>query len=100
MMDKKVVRFLSRIDGVKEAMKNGLDAYAFIACKLFDMPYEDCLEWKDGKPYVEGQARRKLAKTIITLMYESRHYPKHINSGMEFLRDVITNYHYKANLKG
>jgi hypothetical protein len=91
---------LRKIDGVSVAEKEGQDLYAFIASKFFDVPYAECLEWKEGNPYIKGQSRRKFAKMVILLMFYARYYPKHINKGIELMNKVITGYSYDSDVKG
>lgn len=100
MLDRRLKRLLRKIDGVSVAEKEGQDLYAFIASKFFDVPYAECLEWKDGKPYVKGQSRRKFAKAVILLMFYARYSPKHINKGIEFMDTVLSCYSYDSNVKG
>lgn len=48
------------------------DVYAVMASKVFNKPYEYCLEYKDDEPYFEGQCRRKAVKFAILEEYTKR----------------------------
>jgi DNA polymerase I-like protein with 3'-5' exonuclease and polymerase domains len=48
-----------------KAYKNGLDLYASIASIAFNTTYEECLEFKDGEYYADGDTRRSSAKSIL-----------------------------------
>lgn len=53
-------------EGMMEAFRQGKDFYAQIASVSFNMPYEDCLEFRpDGTTNPEGKARRSQAKSIL-----------------------------------
>ena len=41
------------------------DLYANYLSQLFSVPYEDCLEFQDGKPNKLGKERRMLAKFLV-----------------------------------
>ena len=42
-----------------------LDIYSLTASIMYYKSYEDCCEWKDGKPYPEGKERRDRAKQFL-----------------------------------
>lgn len=46
------------------------DIYANFGSQLFGIPYEECLEYKDGKPYPLGKARRCVIKLFICCNFE------------------------------
>ena len=46
------------------------DIYANYGSQIFGIPYEECLEWKDGEPYPKGKRRRQLIKRAICMQYE------------------------------
>lgn len=48
-----------------QAYKDGKDLYVEIASLAFDLPYEECLEEKNGEFYKEGKERRGKAKAIV-----------------------------------
>ena len=43
----------------------GKDLYSYLASLVYDVPYEDCQEWKDGKLYPEGKERRTRVKQML-----------------------------------
>lgn len=43
----------------------GKDLYSNYASQLFNLPYEDCLEFKDGRPNPIGKQRRQVIKFYI-----------------------------------
>lgn len=45
------------------------DVYSYLASKLYDIPYEECLEYKDGKPYPKGKFRRQYVKFALVGIY-------------------------------
>lgn len=45
------------------------DIYANYGSQLFGIPYEECLEFKDGKPYSVGKSRRRIIKLAICLQF-------------------------------
>lgn len=45
------------------------DIYANYGSQLFGIPYEECLEFKDGKPYPIGKSRRRIIKLAICLQF-------------------------------
>ena len=46
------------------------DVYALMTSKLFNKPYEYCLELKGGEPYLEGKYRRSVVKYALLEEYE------------------------------
>lgn len=50
--------------------RDGKDIYAWIASSIYNVPYEDCREMKDGKLFPPGKKRRDGVKSIILgIMY-------------------------------
>lgn len=41
------------------------DLYSNYASQLMNLPYEDCLEFKDDKPTIKGKERRFLIKLEV-----------------------------------
>ena len=69
-MDKKVKEIL--INLYKEhnfTYDEGKDLYSNYAAQLFNIPYEECLEWKYNKPYPLGKERRMIVKLFIVSQY-------------------------------
>ena len=64
-MDEKVLEFYCQDEYIKQCHEEGKDIYAAFAAKIFRVPYEVCLEYKDGVPYTNGKIRRATAKTIL-----------------------------------
>ena len=54
-----------------ESFRKNLDVYSHLASQIYDVSYEDCLEFNpDGTTNKEGKTRRKHAKAILLgLMY-------------------------------
>ena len=61
---------------VKEIIKNmyeshdfnydeSKDLYSNYASQLMNLPYEDCLEFKDNKPNILGKERRFIIKLLV-----------------------------------
>ena len=46
------------------------DVYAQLARGLYGIPYEECLEVKDGKPHQAGKNRRMYIKFAISFLYQ------------------------------
>ena len=68
--------------GMINAYKEGKDLYASIASIAFNMPYEECLEFRpDGTTNKEGKERRSQAKSILLGLL----YGRGINSVAEQL---------------
>ena len=52
--------------GMKDAYASGADLYTWVASKVYDMPYEECQEFRaDGSQNPEGKERRSSCKSII-----------------------------------
>ena len=62
----KVMTALCKDSKMIQAYHEGKDLYASIASLAFNMPYEDCLEFKpDGTTNKDGKTRRSSAKSIL-----------------------------------
>lgn len=48
------------------------DVYATMASKIFNKPYEECLEYKNNKAYFEGKCRRAAIKFAIMEEYQKQ----------------------------
>ena len=60
-MDKKVKQILKDLyERHNFAYDESKDLYSNYASQLMNLPYEDCLEFKDNKPYPLGKERRLL----------------------------------------
>lgn len=46
------------------------DLYSFIASIIYDKDYEDCCEWKNGKPNPEGKELRDRVKRFLIPVVE------------------------------
>lgn len=46
-------------------MDEDKDVYSYLASKLYNIPYEECLEYKDDKPYPKGKFRRQYVKFAL-----------------------------------
>lgn len=65
-MDKKVKRILKDLyERHNFTYDESKDLYSNYASQLMNLPYEDCLEFKDNKPYPLGKERRLLVKLLI-----------------------------------
>ena len=42
-----------------------MDVYAYIGSKVFGVGIEDCMEWKNNKPNINGKNRRDKIKQIF-----------------------------------
>lgn len=71
-MDKKVIDFFCKDEYLKKCYEDGLDIYSSFASKIFNVPYEDCCEFKEGQAYLPGGARRSSAKAILCACYVSQ----------------------------
>lgn len=70
-MDKDAIKFFSKDEEFKKAIESGKDVYSFLASKMFECPYDDCHEYKNGFPNLGGKRRRDIAKSILCAMYFS-----------------------------
>ena len=43
----------------------GKDLYSYVASLVYDVPYEDCREWKNDRPNPDGKDRRSKVKQLI-----------------------------------
>ena len=92
---------------IKERVENGEDLYAAFASYLFDVPYEDCLEYNnDHTLNKDGKFRRTISKKLILAntsfgeMYEYVRLLTHCNPYTENeLRNFIVNkFPYKMEI--
>lgn len=58
-------RLMDLSDKMKMINSMEFDIYSLTASIMYYKPYEDCCEWKDGKPYPEGKERRDRAKQFL-----------------------------------
>lgn len=69
-MDKRLKKFILNLYNTHNfAYDETKDIYANYGSQLFGIPYEDCLEFKDGKPYPLGKSRRRIIKLAICLQF-------------------------------
>lgn len=60
-----IAAYLSQDENMIQAFKDGRDIYSYTASLAFNVPYEECVEFKpDGSSYPEGKERRTGAKSI------------------------------------
>ena len=51
---------------IEEVRKDPKDFYSWVASKVYEVPYADCLEWSpDGAPNLVGKERRRVTKKLI-----------------------------------
>ncbi|MBO5712022.1 MAG: hypothetical protein J6R47_04215 [Acholeplasmatales bacterium] len=77
-MDRKVKKAIIKIcPEAKQAFKDGKDVYAFMASRIFNVPYEECcpydLKNAEGYKYCENYSRatglrRNIAKLYVLLI--------------------------------
>lgn len=77
-MDRKVRKAIIKIcPEAKQAFKDRKDVYAFLASKIFDVPYEVCCPYElknsEGYKYCENftlpaDLRRKISKSYVLFM--------------------------------
>lgn len=68
-MDEEILKFLCKNETLKDAYDEGKDLYSTLASILFDCDYEDCLEFRNDEPYVDGYKKRKVAKFLFLGLY-------------------------------
>lgn len=85
---KKLNKFFSKYEPLKKAVKADKDVYASLASILFNVPYEECLEEKDGVPFSEGHHRRCVAKSIASAMYTCYSKRSAVKSAFESLEHI------------
>lgn len=62
----RLTAFMSNDEKMRKAYADGKDIYATIASVAYDLPYEDCKEFRpDGTTNPEGKERRSAAKAIV-----------------------------------
>lgn len=65
-MDKRVKQILKNMyESHKFKYDESKDLYSNYASQLMNLPYEDCLEFKDNKPNILGKERRFLIKLLV-----------------------------------
>lgn len=47
------------------SLEDSVDLYSYLASIIYNLPYEECKEWKDDKPYPEGKDRRDRVKRFL-----------------------------------
>jgi len=71
MINQKLLRTLEdRFDQLQAHLFRSFDSeeddlYSFVASVIYDKDYEDCCEWKNGKPNPQGKELRERAKQFI-----------------------------------
>ena len=71
MINQKLLRTLEdRFDQLQAYLFRSFDAeeddlYSFVASIIYDKDYEDCCEWKDGKPNPQGKELRDRVKQFL-----------------------------------
>lgn len=68
-MDRRVSEFICRDKRLRAARMENKDLYSTLASIIYDVPYEECLEFKDGEPNPAGKRRRTLVKVLVMAMY-------------------------------
>lgn len=69
-VEPRVLAFVSGDERLIEAYASGKDIYATIGSIVFQLPYEDCLEFKNGEENPAGKKRRDSVKSIVLgIMY-------------------------------
>ena len=65
-MDKRVKQILKELyEKHNFKYDESKDLYSNYASQLMNLPYEDCLEFKDNKPNILGKERRLLIKLLV-----------------------------------
>lgn len=59
---------------MRDTYISGKDIYSQIATIVYNLPYEDCTEFKDGELNVDGKKRRSACKPIILGKLVKSHY--------------------------
>ena len=56
-----------RLSDLHSQMNNPFDddLYSIVASVMYNLPIEDCCEWKNDKPNPEGKERRNRAKQFL-----------------------------------
>ncbi len=75
------------IESCKKALKNNTDLYSEIASMIYNLPYDDCVEFrKDGTTNSQGKERRGNAKAIVLGILYSKEVPS-IASDLNITRE-------------
>lgn len=65
-MDKKVKQVIKELyERHNFKYDDSKDLYSNYASQLMNLPYEDCLEFKDNKPNILGKERKFLVKLLV-----------------------------------
>lgn len=65
-MDKRILNKLKELYNLSNfTFDENKDLYSNYASQLFNIPYEDCLEFKNGKPNPIGKQRRQVIKFYV-----------------------------------
>ncbi|MGL5460747.1 MAG: DNA polymerase [Cetobacterium sp.] len=79
-----------------EAYKEGKDLYAMMASKVYNMPVEECLEFReDGTTNAEGKARRNSMKSVLLgIMYcrGAKSIGEQLGKSEKYANDLIENF--------
>ena len=76
MINQKLLRILEdRFDKLQAYLFRSFNAeeddlYSFMASVIYDKNYEDCCEWKNGKPNPEGKELRDRVKWFLIPIVE------------------------------
>lgn len=75
MYNQKLIRTLEdRFDKLQaylfRAFDGEEDLYSFIASIIYDKDYEDCCEWKNGEPNIQGKELRNRVKQFLIPVVE------------------------------
>ena len=71
-IEPRVLAYISGDEAMQEAYREGRDLYATIASTVYQMPYDECKEFRpDGTVNPEGKERRTSVKSLLLgVMYE------------------------------
>ena len=69
-MDEKVKKILKEMyERYNFNYDENKDLYSNYASQLMNLPYEECMEWKDNKPYPLGKERRMMIKLFVMTQF-------------------------------
>lgn len=71
-IEPRVLAFISGDEHMMEVYREGKDLYAIMGSKVYNVPYEECMEfYPDGTVNPEGKERRTTMKSVLLgIMYE------------------------------
>ena len=71
-IEPRVLAYVSGDEAMQDAYREGRDLYAMIASTVYQMPYDECKEFRpDGSVNPEGKERRTSVKSLLLgVMYE------------------------------